>query len=586
MTTRTGTRRRLPASLAAAFLLAAAPASARRLTIRCDGGAWLASDGARDARATTAPWRIDGRDGEDDWLTVDLSAAGSCGPLPDIAFDGGAGGYDGMSVVGSGTEHVSYEPDRERFGAGRFRVGTSTIAFTNLEPTDVSGVVTFTLTLPGAADSVTLVNGIDFGTGTMAAVRISGTSGGSPFETVAVRNVTNLVVDTSAVDGNDTITVTSASNAHLIANITLKTGSGADSIALNGAVTVTGVVSLQAATITEAAAGAINAAGLAVRAANSVGLNQANSVTNLAASITASGASFSYNDANNVAIQAVDGVTGITTSNGGVTVTTVNGDIDVAENVTTGSGAVFMVAGTGVGGHLLTNRKTIASTHAGVAITLIADAMDLKGTSAIQAGSSDVELFAATSGNTIHLGNAADTSLNFSDAELDTITAGNLHLRSTMDVSVDAPISLSTVPALVLDSPSGAVTQAGGATVTVPRLAATAGTHVTLTQGNSAGLLAGFSGTGFSFTNASSFEVGSVSNFVGVVAFGGTLTLTALSGSVTIGGPVTASGSFTVTAPANVKGRKGGDVSGNGVTDVNDVFYLINFLFAGGPPPP
>jgi hypothetical protein len=29
-----------------------------------------------------------------------------------------------------------------------------------------------------------------------------------------------------------------------------------------------------------------------------------------------------------------------------------------------------------------------------------------------------------------------------------------------------------------------------------------------------------------------------------------------------------------------------GDVDGNGIVDVNDVFYLINFLFAGGPPPP
>jgi len=30
---------------------------------------------------------------------------------------------------------------------------------------------------------------------------------------------------------------------------------------------------------------------------------------------------------------------------------------------------------------------------------------------------------------------------------------------------------------------------------------------------------------------------------------------------------------------------KGGDVNGDGVVDVSDVFYLINYLFAGGPPP-
>ena len=31
--------------------------------------------------------------------------------------------------------------------------------------------------------------------------------------------------------------------------------------------------------------------------------------------------------------------------------------------------------------------------------------------------------------------------------------------------------------------------------------------------------------------------------------------------------------------------RYSGDADGNGAVDVNDVFYLVNFLFAGGPPP-
>jgi hypothetical protein len=28
-----------------------------------------------------------------------------------------------------------------------------------------------------------------------------------------------------------------------------------------------------------------------------------------------------------------------------------------------------------------------------------------------------------------------------------------------------------------------------------------------------------------------------------------------------------------------------GDVNGDGIVDISDVFYLINFLFAGGPAP-
>ncbi len=34
-----------------------------------------------------------------------------------------------------------------------------------------------------------------------------------------------------------------------------------------------------------------------------------------------------------------------------------------------------------------------------------------------------------------------------------------------------------------------------------------------------------------------------------------------------------------------VERRPGGDADGNGVVNVADVFYLINFLFAGGPVP-
>jgi hypothetical protein len=29
-----------------------------------------------------------------------------------------------------------------------------------------------------------------------------------------------------------------------------------------------------------------------------------------------------------------------------------------------------------------------------------------------------------------------------------------------------------------------------------------------------------------------------------------------------------------------------GDINGDGLTNASDVFYLINFIFAGGPPPP
>jgi hypothetical protein len=158
---------------------------------------------------------VSGTDADDDWLTLDLRDAAGCPPLPEIRFDGGVGGDDGLSVIGGGAEDLRYEVDPRVPGTGRIAVGGAGVAFTNLEPVDVSGLGSFSLTLPGANDVITIANGFDFATGTLPAVVISGTSGGAAFESVAVRNVTSVNVNTaSVVDGNDTVTVTGAGNAH------------------------------------------------------------------------------------------------------------------------------------------------------------------------------------------------------------------------------------------------------------------------------------------------------------------------------------------------------------------------------------
>ena len=67
---------------------------------------------------------------------------------------------------------------------------------------------TFSLLLTGGDDVVTLSN--DFLTdGTTPAILIQGTSGGVAFENARVIN-SAIVIDTTLVDGNDTITITSA----------------------------------------------------------------------------------------------------------------------------------------------------------------------------------------------------------------------------------------------------------------------------------------------------------------------------------------------------------------------------------------
>src|SRR5262245_43561845 len=76
-----------------------------RLRLRCgtsSGGVQLVDEHGGPVLATgSGPVRIQGAPDQDDLLTVDWSA-GKCGQPLDITFDGGAGGYDVLSLVGDG----------------------------------------------------------------------------------------------------------------------------------------------------------------------------------------------------------------------------------------------------------------------------------------------------------------------------------------------------------------------------------------------------------------------------------------------------------------------------------------------------
>ncbi|HKC23600.1 MAG TPA: hypothetical protein VKF32_02605 [Thermoanaerobaculia bacterium] len=267
----------------------ASPAQ-RRLTVRCESGSWVTLDDAT-GRAISK-WRgegvleLAGRDEDDDWLTVDLRASGACAPLPDIRFDGGVGGYDGMSIVGDGIASASYEPSAGETGTGRFRIGSSTVSFSNLEPLDVSGMTTFTAPL-GSPVVATLANGVDFATGTNGALVLSGTSVGVPFESIAFRNITSLAITTGYFGGpspDDVITLASSNVTAGITNIAVVTTSpGNDYVHVNGPFFFfTGTVQLGSATIDEGASGSIGAVGLRVDALGSVTLDQHNGVVQLA----------------------------------------------------------------------------------------------------------------------------------------------------------------------------------------------------------------------------------------------------------------------------------------------------------------
>src|SRR5258706_9055804 len=303
-----------------------------RVIVRCETGVWKLGDEATGRAAPVVRGGdgvvvIRGRDGDDDWLTVDLRDSGACGALPDLRYDGGVGGWDGMSVLGDGAQEVRYEPAQS--GAGCIRVGTSTIAFSNLEPIDFSGVPLHSVTL-GAPASVTIQNGFDFATGTHPALRISGTSNGSPFETEAVWDVSSLVIDAPS-DGDQVsaITIQSADAAANITNLQLF----AYAVAVNGPVTVSGGLLFYSNTLDEYLAPKITASELRMDIGSSVILSN-NAVGALYAIISPYGIYTKGSlDFVNAGSMRVDGIY----AHDAVTLTVTNGTIDLSGPITTPS---------------------------------------------------------------------------------------------------------------------------------------------------------------------------------------------------------------------------------------------------------
>ncbi|MDA1013622.1 MAG: hypothetical protein O3A00_04110 [Planctomycetota bacterium] len=178
----------------------------------------------------------------DDKVLIDFSG-GDIGV--DIVVNGGVGN-DAVGVIGDGSDDTAaYTPDASTPGNGVIVVDVAagagadrTITFAGLEPVDVSGFLSVTLAPPGANDLITVANGFDDATGAVPALIVSGTCGGVAFQQAHLFNNTTIVITTTATDGVDTINITTADNAHANTNLTINTGSGADTVNINGNVTL------------------------------------------------------------------------------------------------------------------------------------------------------------------------------------------------------------------------------------------------------------------------------------------------------------------------------------------------------------
>ena len=95
--------------------------------------------------------------------------------------------------------------------------------------------------------------------------------------------------------------------------------------ALTPAGTTTPLSLLSGSSVTENVGATITTTNLAVTSVGAVTLNQANDVTTLAATVTGAGNAFAYTDANALTIGTVNGINGVSTNNGAISVATTTG---------------------------------------------------------------------------------------------------------------------------------------------------------------------------------------------------------------------------------------------------------------------
>jgi hypothetical protein len=417
-----------------------------------------------------------------------------------------------------------------------------------------AGAGSITIRVPDAGGTLTNNAAISNGGGNpisltadrmaLAGGTITATGGGR----VALRSLTagELINLGSATDAAaNTLELSDAELRSVTTSGVLQVGDAtAGDITLTAAVAPTsvGTLSLQTAGgVTQSAGATLTTPGLAVRAANAVVLTGANDITTgaLAVDVTAAGQGVAFVDANGLTVSTADGVSGVTTNNGTVTLTAGAGNLALNDNVTAGTAPVSLRAGGA--NRLLTNAAAVT----GGSATLTADRMNLSGgTIDVGTGAANVvTLRPDSAGRFLDLGSATDAAANtleLSDAELDTITAGLLRIgrADAGAITISAPITAPAGYSTLHLTSAGAIAESGPGSLAVGNLALT-GSAVSLAGNNAVAVLAGSAATGgFTFQNALDLTVGTVDGVAGVktgtppALNGGDVTLTLTGGKV------------------------------------------------------
>ena len=288
-------------------------------------------------------------------LIVDPSVLSTPVATAGITFNGGTGPVNAVSLTGTGAnaDTAVYTPSPTTPGAGQVVVaGKGTITVTNAQAIDLSNFAAAVVVPGNPNDTLTIADGNAVCSPASKAIVVSGANGVvAPIPALTVRNTTTLVVDTTTGGGNDAVTVTGASPADGVTNLTIATGAGTDSVTFTGPVNLPGTLSVTSQTIAvNSGATVTTGVGVVFVAQNGGSINNQGAVTAGFVSFTADGAitSAAVNGTGaGVLFTAGAGITSTTAGGaGGVSFTATGGSID-ANSTTSTAGAIVFAAPAG-----------------------------------------------------------------------------------------------------------------------------------------------------------------------------------------------------------------------------------------------
>lgn len=438
-------------------------------------------------------------------------------------------------------------------------------------------------------------------------LQIAGGSAGNIVLNTAGNNVTNVVAfyngTLSLNNGNNALTVSSQTSflngstvngLSIGGNLTLQTGSNltttsTGSIGINGTlidlqatgnmVFGTGLGSSNSSALVRLNAGgditgpttstpfANTPNNVAIRAGGNVDFSNTSFVVgSLAANLTGTGKFISYRPNGNSTVGTVDGLSGITTNNGNVTINMESGDLTVANSINVGTGRINLLAwkvdNQGItinSGATLTSTLATANTTSPTCIDtysvcIASGRLNILGN--ISAINQDVNLSAGLQSGAernILLGaddvNAASNAggvMGLTQAELANISSKRLAISNipnggtTVNITVSGPVNLTGVNDVVL---AAANNISVNAPVTVPgTLAFAAGSTGAITQtasaaitANSLAVIRGASATLNNSTNAVSNLAGNVSGDFSFLGGSGAITISSFSFATGVG---------------------------------------------------